>query len=300
MKQPLLAFLLLLAAFTCFSGQAQTTCAPTAGLVAYYPFEETQGITAQDASGHLGPGQLSGGTWQPKAGRDGRGALVLTGSDHFDIPLNWQPTTFSVSFWIEPTQRFNWSQRMGAVADWGAFTFHSTYTGQIYVGTDVNSRIHYTASNTVEWGVWQHFVFTIDNGVGALYKNGQLLDRHTNMALPLPWQGMRLGSTGDELYDEVRVYDRALSAQEATGLYQCLQPAGTYECRAPTIDASPNTSIAAGQTTTLQAKTRPAALQFDGVADHVTVTIPGTTTPVPLSDVVNNFTVEAWVNPTAN
>jgi RHS repeat-associated protein len=39
-------------------------------------------------------------------------------------------------------------------------------------------------------------------------------------------------------------------------------------------------------------------LQFDGVADQLVITEPGTTTPALLPALTNNFTVEAWVNPT--
>jgi hypothetical protein len=195
MRQQLLSFFLLLfTTFTCLPTLAQqSSCAPTTGLVAYYPLDELpNSTTAQDVSGQLGAGQLSGGMWQPTGGYDGRGALLVTGgTSYLDLPLMWQPTTYSISFWIKPTNRFDWSQGIGAMTGWGAFVFHSTSTGGIYVGTDVPTRIYLGDVDLVQLNVWQQFVFTFDNGVGAIYKNGKLLAKKGGMSLPQPWQGLQ-------------------------------------------------------------------------------------------------------------
>jgi RHS repeat-associated protein len=44
------------------------------------------------------------------------------------------------------------------------------------------------------------------------------------MTLSAPWQGLNLGASGDELYDEVRVYDRAITSAEVATLYQQRTP----------------------------------------------------------------------------
>lgn len=300
MKQLLrLFFILLSAKFICLPAQAQTSCAPTQGLVAYYPFEEGQGTTTQDMTGNLGAGTLTGsGIWQPTGGHDGRGALFLTGATYLDIPLLWQPTTYSVSFWLKPTSLFNWSQGTGAVAGWGAFLFHSTQSGGIYVGTDAGSRIDLGGNNFVQLNVWQHFVFTFDKGTTALYKDGQLLARQAGMNLPQPWQGMRLGISGEQSYDELRVYNRALTSQEASSLYQCpISPQCTVHVEVTPKAATNSTATA----TTLHATTNVAgsSLTFDGIDDYVDIT-DNTNPGVPaLANVTNDFTIEAWVWPTA-
>lgn len=67
-----------------------------------------------------------------------------------------------------------------------------------------------------------------------------------------------------------------------------------------TIQVSPDITITAGQSTSLRvASATRAAIQFDGVADQLAILEPGTTTPAVLPAITNNFTVEAWVNPTA-
>ncbi|GAB3639105.1 hypothetical protein GCM10027422_46960 [Hymenobacter arcticus] len=177
--------------------------------------------TAKDATAQLADGTLvdTGGSWQPRGGYDGGGALALTGNARLDIPLNWQPATFSFSFWLKPTRLYNYGQLTGAKARWGAFLFHSADNGQLYVGTDGDNRI-VTQAGTVQVGVWQHFVFTFANGVGTIYKNGKLLSSQSGMAPSLPWQGLSLGYNGGEaVYDEIRVYNRVISAQETAGLF---------------------------------------------------------------------------------
>ena len=223
MKQILLfLFLCLLSILSRPSWGQSVGSASSTGLIARYPLDEVPGATtAKDITRQLADGTLvdTGGSWQPNGGHDGGGALALTGTAHLDIPLNWQPTDFSCSFWLKPTTLFDYGQLTGAKARWGAFLFHSANNGQLYVGTDINHRI-VTPSGKVQLGVWQHFVFTFANGVGTIYKNGKVLSSQSGMVASLPWQGLSLGYLGGEtFYDEVRVYNRAISAQEVGGLY---------------------------------------------------------------------------------
>jgi hypothetical protein len=239
MKQPLLLayFLLCGILFCSVKCKAQNACSSVPGLVAQFPLDEMQGITAKDATGQVANGSLVNGSssmWQPSGGWDGGGALALTGSAYLDIPLNWTPQSFSFSFWLKPTRRYDWGQLTGAKARWGAFLFHSSSTGALFVGTDAANRIEYTTPETVQLNVWQHFVFTFTKdagaatGVGAIYKNGKLLLSKAGMNASQPWQGVGLGYlSGDALYDEVRVYNRAISPQEVGTLM------GRYEAELP-------------------------------------------------------------------
>jgi len=181
--------------------------------------DETSGTQAADASPFRRTATLNGGgTWLPTGGHDGGGALQLGAYQSLDVPMGWQPQAFTVSFWLHPTNHFNWSQQTGT--GWGGFLFHSSAYGHVYVGTDVNSYLSVLTQNTVEPDVWQHFAFTYDNGVGTLYKNGQLLGQRVGMAPPQTWGTFRLGLSGDERYDDVRVYGRALDATEVRGQYR--------------------------------------------------------------------------------
>jgi RHS repeat-associated protein len=202
-------------------GTAQVAGPPTTGLIAYYPFDEARGVAVQDATGQLAGASLTAGIWQPTAGYDRRGALDLPGGAHVDIPLNWQPQAFSVAFWLYPKSLSNYSQQVRAAAGWNAFYFHMDGNGLLYVGTDLANRL--VLSNAVQTGGWQHYVFTFNKtvgnkGVGSLYRNGILISSRSDMALPQAWGGLSLGNTGDALYDELRVYNRAITAPEASAL----------------------------------------------------------------------------------
>lgn len=228
-KHLFLLFFSLLCIIPNFSWGQGYSNVSSSGLVARFALDELPGSPiARDATAQTGNGYLveTGGSWHPKGGYDGGGALALVGSAYLDVPLNWQPTAFSFSFWLKPTTLFNYGQLTGAKARWGAFLFHSSSTGELYAGTDVANRI-VTQPGVIQAGVWQHFVFTFSNGVGSIYKNGQLLTSKAGMAASQPWQGMGLGYLSAEaFYDEVRVYNRAITAQEVAGLY------GYYEAEA--------------------------------------------------------------------
>jgi hypothetical protein len=183
---------------------------------------------------------VGGGNGAPTGGRDGGGALALGSYQSLDLPLAqpWQPTRFTVSFWLKPTNQFNFSQQTGAwngqtagADNWGAFLFRGSAYGTVAVGTDLATCLRVETWNTVEQDVWQQFVFTFDNGVGTLYKNGQRVGQRSGMTAAQPWQGLRLGISGDELYDEVRVYDRALSGVEVAGQYRGLAAPFTFHYR---------------------------------------------------------------------
>ena len=215
-----------------FAGLAQAANPlPSQGLQLWLPLDEAGGNQAADYSGQGRTGILSGGgTWQPTGGHDGGGALALVDGQSLHVPLSWQPTAFSVSFWLKPTRRYDWSQGTGA--GWGPFLFHSTSGGEIYVGTDVPTRIHYGQPGTATAYVWQHFVFTLDaQGTGSLYKDGVQLAQQGGFAPAQPWSEFVLGISGDESYDEVRVYDRALAASEVQALHQAVSNSPTQLAR---------------------------------------------------------------------
>ena len=249
-----LQFILLWLLGTLFlvqQAQAQS-CGTISGLVAQYSFEETNGTTTREATGQQGPGVLTRGpyAWQPSGGYDNGGALALTGNALLDIPLYWTPSAFSFSFWIKrtkPTSQYDYGQITGSTVGWGAFLFIGTATGGVYAGTDNNHPIALTTSQVLQIGVWQHFVFTFNNGEGILYKNGQVIGRRTDMPASKAWQGIELGSPTDAVYDELRVYNRAVSAQEAgllAGRYEAELPAPQVQLTQANIGSSNGVSYA--------------------------------------------------------
>ncbi|GGG59629.1 LamG-like jellyroll fold domain-containing protein [Hymenobacter glacieicola] len=210
---------------------AQTTgpAGLTNGLVTWLQLDETTGTKAQDVSGAGRSAQIvNTGNWH--AWGKVKGAIRLQNDAAIRIPLRWQPAAFTVSWWVyaDGGTIGNWTQAVGASLHgpdpWSGFLFHASSSGRVYTGTDLATRIE-SPDNTLQPNVWQHFVFTFNRGEAALYRNGQQVAyRASGMSMPAPWSELAVGSTtnpslrANGYYDDVRVYDRALSPTEVTQL----------------------------------------------------------------------------------
>jgi RHS repeat-associated protein len=327
MKQFLRYFLFLsslTAGFRALPSWAQQGCGPSlnTGIQAWLPLDESTGIGTIDASGQGYKGELSAtaASWQPNGGVN-RGALALQAGGYVQMPLYWQPTAFTVSWWVNPSQFDNYSQAVSALSPnygggWGGFAFHSDVNGTIYVGTNANSRIVVGAgANTLVLNTWQHFTFTYTPtsntiGIGRLYRNGQSVASKSDMAAPQAWNGLCAGAAAATsfsflgLLDDLRVYKRALSDLEVQQLNQCRAlPPVLSLCPPLRITASGDATIVAGGSTPLKATPSLAGnmLTFDGVDDNLQVaTRDGDPRMMAktYATTVNNFTMEAWVLPT--
>jgi len=188
------------------------------GLLGWWKFDETSGSTAADSSGNGFHASVTGATWT--AGKLG-GALDLDAADSVSMP---GPTgamaAFSVAFWINPRSHSDWNQVVGP--DWPQFLFHTTAGGAIYCGIDHGSWTSRFSpaqlpNGTLELNTWQHFVFTYEGGTANFYKNGALLATKTQES-PDPWTSFGI-SDADGLFDDLRIYGRALSSTEVQALY---------------------------------------------------------------------------------
>lgn len=207
----------------------------TAGLIAYYPFDETSGTSASDASGNGHTATLIGGTgWA--AGHRG-GAVSLDGtSGYVRLPngLLSTATDFTVATWVKLNSASAWAR----IFDFGTgTTAYMFLTCQISGGSGMRFSITNNGINGEEMingpmfatGSWQHVAVTLAGRVGTLYVNGAAIA--TNAAMTLT--ASSLGSTtqtwigrseyaadpyGSGLWDEFRIYNRALSAGEVQTL----------------------------------------------------------------------------------
>lgn len=212
------------------AAQAQPTAS---GLVGYWRFNEGTGSTAADGSPSGYTASLLNSPGWSAAGREGS-CLEMNdaqGRRAEVAALTWQPTNFTVSFWLHPYALSTWGQQIGSSIGWGGFYFHTTPGGEVYVGTNIATRMdqNLLKAGTVGTYRWQHFTFSYTyndatgNGTGRFYKNGLLLASKAAMARPLAWQGFRMGAADAQgalhgRLDEVRVYNRALSDAEVKEL----------------------------------------------------------------------------------
>jgi formylglycine-generating enzyme required for sulfatase activity len=217
------------------------------GLVIYYPFQGN----LRDESGFGNDVVLAGGNLTSGRSDAENSALQVGIQDGAKSLKNVGITgnsNFTVSFWMKPTLQPKWPEAF--VIGWGAiptkegtvshFYYRPYYSGanlyidEGYVGAEV-------LSNPVNLtGIWSHITYTYDsaNRSFAIYRNGLLQTtnyRTYNMGLHnLGDSKLYLGGTtktGDHPPDEyggrglignlddVRIYNRALSAAEVSQLY---------------------------------------------------------------------------------
>ena len=209
------------------SNEASATVAPApapSGLVAAYSFDEGQGTSVVDRSGSSNGGSVTGATWTT-AGKYGS-ALSFDGVDDWVTAAD--STSLDVSrmtleAWVRPTAvGGGWrtalfkEQPGGMVYALYASQGSGASLGQVNIGGERNAQGPALALNT-----WSHLAATFDGSALRLYVNGTLAST-TAVAgsIPASTGTLRIGGNGvwGEWFagqiDEVRVYDRALTASE--------------------------------------------------------------------------------------
>ena len=213
------------------------------GLVAYYPFNGN----ANDASGNGNNGTSMNVNFVPDRFSSGsEAASFASGNAFVECPtlrgLPYFPVTYSLwfkldSYPINPelgnTMTLIGRDKGGYSGEGALVLINGFADGQ------TNELIYITGGEipthrTPVTGKWTHLVFTFDNSrVATFYLGGQLV-RSQVYTLPqdadLPfrigasadWLGNRLSWNG--AIDDVRIYNRALSAQEVKDLYKYEAP----------------------------------------------------------------------------
>jgi glucuronoarabinoxylan endo-1,4-beta-xylanase len=228
--------------------------ASTLGLAGHWPLDDGLGTNALDASGFAHHAALlNGPAWTP-AGRIG-GALSFDGNDdHLRVndaaTLEIAGRGYTVALWVRTTRAASQllveKQNTGFT---GQFLFALNRDGANPGGFSVwtgNQWIDSLGKGLTD-GQWHHLAVTYTNGVFALYKDG-VLDRtrnataaHVDSALPWTFGRFIVGNTGwpfAGLMDDLRIYQRALSATEVSALL-----GGTAVNQAPLVNAGPNLTI---------------------------------------------------------
>ncbi|NMC14834.1 MAG: hypothetical protein GYA34_18355 [Chloroflexi bacterium] len=207
--------------------------ANTSGLVAYWKFNEGSGTIAADSSGNLHNGTICGAAWDygilDKALKyDGINDYISFGNSGFPSYL-WNGD-FSVSLWIYPTSISSGDQYI---------IWFGTSDGMIYIkNSAVTFRFwdgsgHQVQTTSLSNNSWYHVVVTRSKIYGMkIFLNEELVDSnvYTANANSLA-QDTRIGDRDNQgqydfhgIIDEVRIYNRQLSASEITDLYNLVVP----------------------------------------------------------------------------
>ena len=211
---------------------------PTSGLAAYWKLDEYPGSgVAKDSAGPA-DGAVVGASFvgPPPASKIGN-AASFNGSGNYlgvtstgNIPINNSP--YAISAWFKPV-----SAGVGGIIGWGAFGF-GDQANALRLAADVCSGswglinywwgpdLKYCPPAGTNWSTnWHHVVAQFDGTTRSIYLDGGLVasDSPTGHSVPNA-SNFRIGSTnGGEYFngslDEIGIWNRALSAQEISNLY---------------------------------------------------------------------------------
>ena len=197
-----------------------------------FPMDEGSSTTAYDKSGNGNNGTLQNGpTWVN--GKFGK-ALSFDGSNDYvdcgnDSSLN--PSNITMEAWAKANSLSNWA---GIVtnkkdANHGINLQMGTVQNIAALVGDGSSWVYVKTSWAPSTGVWYHIVVTHEGTTNKLYVNGNLEDTKTKgLAYSTPTTKTVIGyfyyDTSGSLpfngtIDEVRIYNRALTADEIADLY---------------------------------------------------------------------------------
>ena len=218
----------------------QPVPALASGLVAWYKFDGN----ANDSSGNGNHGTVNGATLTTDRFGNPNSAYSFDGNDWISTAnstsLAGIYNTITVSAWIRPNVSGSSCilckgttsslRQYGLVVNTTATTGNYCINDGNYYGS--YGDIYVNSSTPPSVGVWQHVTMTYDGSVVKAYLNGTLVGtRSVSGYFPEVSGGLLLGKDPPgslEYYsgamDDVRIYNRALSAVEVAALYGGVVP----------------------------------------------------------------------------
>ncbi len=205
-----------------------------AGLVAFYKFDETSGTTASDSSGNNQTATLMGGA-SFSSGLENN-AVTLNGSNGYvSLPSGIASglTSFSICAWVNLVTSTQWSRIFDLGTGTTTYMFFTPNSGagtRFAITTGGGGQEQQLNATALATGSWQQVAVTLAANTGTLYVNGAQVAQNTSMTLSpqslgtttQDWLGRSQYAADPYLngqLDNVRIYDRALSAAEVETLY---------------------------------------------------------------------------------
>jgi len=199
---------------------------PHPGLVGWWRFDEGSGTVAGDSSGNGNSGTINGATWVN--GRYGK-ALSFNGIDNA-VDIHTAPRLINSSFtlmsWFNATQLSGTYQMFGSSV-WdmigiGLLTGTNKIFGQLNIGGGLN-LLDTGVVPTVN--TWYFVAMTFDASTGKVIVSVNAVNKYEGTSTSSKYDtaakgGFYIGSHGSHgnpfkgIIDEVRIYNRALSAAE--------------------------------------------------------------------------------------
>jgi hypothetical protein len=208
------------------------TSPPDQALVGQWKFDETQGVSATDSSGHGNSGTILNGQWG--VGADG-GALLFDGGEDSVVTVPLSDTLRATATSITITAlAFRTEEHNVALVAHGYptlfFGFHgSQFKWQVSLENGRSGSCYADRKYRADLDRWYHIAATYNGWVARLYVDGeQICKDWTFGSIKMPQTPFTIGSYLDDdgkivdemsgLIDDVRIYNRALSAREIKAL----------------------------------------------------------------------------------
>jgi hypothetical protein len=216
------------------------------GLVAYYPFKGN----AQDATAYGNNGTVSGARLAADRFGSANGCYAFNGTSDYivvpDAPQNDLGEQFTISLWMKPGAGFGspvFDAITGAgnvhiLSKWGgggetlaSYLIGITDAGMLFLAThnppsETTVKI---AETPITVGNWLNVVVLCEESGFSVYTNGTLLFQSSTLVFPQTNSSYNLNFGREEAgnfahyrgqLDDIRIYNRALSAEEVGQLYQ--------------------------------------------------------------------------------
>lgn len=219
------------------SGRTYTSQAASAsviGLAAFWPFDEASGLIAGDASGNANNGTLacSGCGLLPNWVAGMRGGALNFGAPGDVVSVPDSPglrltNQFTIAFWLKKASgatNVTYLSKGGFTS--GYFVATGNPGNYIYINLVNNGAqtARCVASGVILNQTWQHFAITDDGTTIRFYVNGVAGSTCATTGVagtsssPLLIGGTNQSSSTGTM-DELRIYNRSLSAQEIASVY---------------------------------------------------------------------------------
>lgn len=198
------------------------------GLVAAYSFNEGTGTTVGDTSGNNNNGTIAGATWST-AGHAGNALSFDGANDMVSITDSASLDVIRVTLmaWVRPTSLSGWrsvilKERGTDGLAYGLYAHDNAPRPSAYVNVSNLDR-EVQGTSALPLNTWTHLTMTYDGTSIRLYVNGTLTATRAQTGnITVSAQKLAIGGNtpwGEffaGLIDDVRIYNRALSAAEIT------------------------------------------------------------------------------------
>jgi hypothetical protein len=213
-------------------------------MIAFWAFEEGSGTTAEDSTTNNNDGTLTNGAAFSTDEKYGEYSLALDGhNDYMDAGTLNLGNAFSVSMWakiprgVGSIQTLFANSSSGSTSD-GIRVFVNTYGTTdrkiiVETGNGSSSNPASTSTNTFAYDQWNYVAIVVDktNGVARIYYNGSDVtsdslirnDFATNQTVNFGQMTNNSWQMEGKI-DQVRIYDRELTASESGYLKRALIP----------------------------------------------------------------------------